>query len=368
VRIGFDAKRLFNNFTGLGNYSRFVVDALSAGYPNEEYFLYTPKLRPHHETSKYLDTSRFTVRQPEGKPGALWRTFSITDDLRNDKLDVFHGLSNELPFRKPPGIRTILTVHDLIFLRFPEYYGMIDVAIYRWKLRHSCRSADRIIAVSQQTATDLREFLGVDPKKISVVYQGCHPSFYRDVPKGTIEEVRERYGLPKEFILYVGTLERRKNAGLIIKALARVKNRIPVVLAGRPTKYIAELEGLVKRHQAQDWVKFVYNASFADLPAFYQAASLFIYPSVFEGFGIPIVEGIASGVPVITSNGSCFSEAGGPDCIYVNPSNHEELADAVTMVLDNADLRATMVDASRKYIARFAPSVIANDLMNIYTK
>ncbi|HZY81458.1 MAG TPA: glycosyltransferase family 1 protein [Cyclobacteriaceae bacterium] len=366
MKIGFDAKRLFNNFTGLGNYSRFVVDALSANYPANDYFLYTPKLRSHPETSHYLDTKRFTVRQPEGKPGALWRTFSITDDLRNDKLEIFHGLSNELPFRKPAGIRTVITVHDLIFLRFPEYYGMIDVAIYKWKLAHSCKSADVVIAVSQQTATDLQEFLGVDPKKIVVVYQGCHPSFYQKVSNEAIEAVRRHYELPEEFILYVGTLEKRKNAGLIIKALARMKNRIPVVFAGRPTKYIAELEGLVKKYQAQAWVKFVYNASFADLPAFYQAASLFIYPSVFEGFGIPIVEAIASGVPVITSNGSCFSEAGGPDCIYVNPSNPEELCDAVTMVLENGTLRSTMVDASGKYINKFAPGVIAGELTKVY--
>lgn len=366
MRVGFDSKRLFNNFTGLGNYSRFVVDALAANYPTNEYFLYSPAVRTHSETTHYLDAERFTVRQPQGKPGALWRTYSITDDIRNDKLDVFHGLSNELPLRKPLGVRTILTVHDLIFLRFPEYYRMFDVAIYRWKLKHSCKSADCVVAVSQQTAADLQEFLDVDPKKIVVVYQGCHPSFHRQVSREEIEGVRERYNLPKEFILYVGTLEKRKNAGLIIRALARMKNKIPVVFAGRPTKYVAELEALVKTHQAQDWVKFVYNTSFADLPAVYQAASLFIYPSVFEGFGIPIVEAIASGVPVITSNGSCFSEAGGPDCIYVNPSNPDELADKIKMVLDNAELRATMVDASKRYIEKFKPEVIAGELMKVY--
>lgn len=369
MRIGFDAKRLFHNFTGLGNYSRFVVDALSTTFPRDEYLLYTPRISSHPETQKYSNASRFTIRQPQGRmPGAWWRSLSITEDIKADKLNVYHGLSNELPWRKVVGVRTVLTVHDLIFLRFPEYYGMLDVEIYRWKLKHSCQSADSIVAVSHQTATDLHEFLGVDPAKVTVVHQGCHPSFYRQVSDEAIAQVKQKYGLPGQFILYVGTLEKRKNAGLILRALGRMKNKVPVVLAGKPTKYIAELEGLVKKYSLQDQVKFIYNASFADLPAFYQAASLFIYPSVFEGFGIPIVEAIASGVPVITSNGSCFSEAGGPDCIYINPSNPEELADSITMVLENSDLSSTMVDASRNYIEKFNPRVIAGELMKVYQR
>jgi len=363
VRIGFDAKRVFNNFTGLGNYSRFVVDGLLEHFPENQYLLYTPKIRQHPEVQKYLNLE---IRQPQkGTPGAWWRTFSIANDIKEDKLDVYHGLSNELPLRKPPGLKTVLTVHDLIFLRFPEYYGFIDVSIYKWKLKKACESADVIVAVSQQTASDLKDFLNVDERKLCVVYQGCHPQFYKKV---STEEVRKKYSLPKEFVLYVGTLEKRKNAGLIIKALSRVKNKIPVVFVGRATKYVKELDDLVNRFGVRDYVRFINNASFVDLPAIYQSASLFVYPSVFEGFGIPIVEAIASGVPVITSNGSCFSEAGGPDCIYVNPSNYEELADSMTMVLDNTDLRATMVDGSKKYIERFAPAVIASELMKIYRK
>jgi glycosyltransferase involved in cell wall biosynthesis len=324
--------------------------------------LYTPKIKQHPEVQKYLGLE---VKQPDkGTPGPWWRSVSIIKDLQRDKLDVYHGLSNELPVRKPHGTKTVVTVHDLIFMRFPEYYGMIDVSIYKWKLKRACENADVIVAVSQQTANDLRDFLNVDERKLRVVYQGCHPSFYKMV---ATEEVREKYSLPSEFLLFVGTLEKRKNAGVIIKALARMKNKVPVVMVGRPTKYIAELEGLLKQYNMREYVKFIYNMPFADLPALYQAASVFIYPSVFEGFGIPIVEAIASGVPVITSNGSCFSEAGGRDCIYVNPSNPEELADSITMVLDNKDLRDTMIDASRVYIERFAPRVIAGELMKVYS-
>lgn len=361
MRIGFDAKRVFNNFTGLGNYSRFVIDALSDHFPDNEYILYTPRIRQHPEVEKYRT---FDIKQPpKGKSGAWWRTFTIADDIRRDRLDVYHGLSNELPLRKTPGIKTVVTVHDLIFLRFPEYYGMIDVSIYKWKLKKACQSADAIVAVSQQTASDLKDFLGVDESKLHVVYQGCHPSFFHDV---SVDDVRKKFNLPNEFILYLGTIEKRKNAGLIIKALSLMKQKVPVVLVGRPTRYMAELEELIDKYHVRDHVKFIHDASFADLPALYHAASVFVYPSVFEGFGIPIVEAIACGVPVITSNGSCFSEAGGPHCIYVNPSNPEELADSVTMVLENSSLRATMIEGSRSYISRFAPPVIASELIKIY--
>lgn len=366
MKIGFDAKRLFNNFTGLGNYSRFVADALTEAYPDNEYLLYTPKVRQHIETQKYLGAP-YQLRQPRaGANGSWWRTFSIKDDLENEKLDVYHGLSNELPFGKPKGVKTVVTVHDLIFMRFPEYYGFIDVNIYKWKLARACKTADAIVAVSNQTATDLKDFLGVDEKKIVVVHQGCHPSFYRTSEAARMEEVRSKYQLPKEFILFVGTLEKRKNAGLIIKALSVMKNPVPLVLVGRATKYVDELNDLVRKHHLEDKVKMIHNASFADLPELYKLASLFVYPSVFEGFGIPIVEAIASGVPVISSNGSCFSEAGGPHCLYVNPSNFEELSDNMRMVLENSSVRTNMIDGSRQYIQRFAPEVIGESLMKVY--
>lgn len=367
MKVGFDAKRVFHNFTGLGNYSRFVIDALGARFPDDQYFLYTPKLKAHPETTHYLTKPGVSIRQPTtGQPGAWWRTFSIVDDMRRDGLDVFHGLSNELPLRRIRGIKTIVTVHDLIFIRFPEYYSVIDAAIYRYKLARSCQLADIVVAVSRQTASDLVEFLGVDERKIQVVYQGCHPSFFRSSSVEERRAVRDKYQLPEQFVLYLGTLEKRKNAGVLIRALGTMKRRVPVVLVGKRTSYVDELEALVTKLGVGNSVRFIHDAKFSELPTLYQMASLFVYPSVFEGFGIPIVEAIASGVPVITSNGSCFSEAGGPDCIYVNPSNAEELADSITMVLENSGLRTTMVDGSRTYIERFAPAVIAERLHELY--
>lgn len=370
MRIGFDAKRLFNNFTGLGNYSRFVVDALSEYYPDNEYTLYTPKFRQHNEIFRYLDNPQYAVRMPDSAIAkamkGYWRTVSVSKRWANDGIEIYHGLSNELPLSKADGVKTVMTVHDLIFKRFPGYYKALDVAIYNWKVSKACLSADKIIAVSQQTANDLREFYQVDERKLVVVYQGCHPQFHLSVTPERLSEVKDKYKLPDEFVLCVGTLEKRKNAALAVRALSRMKEKVTIVFVGRPTSYMNELVGLTASLGLSKYVRFIHQASFSELPAIYKLAKLFIYPSVFEGFGIPIVEAIACGVPVISSNGSCFSEAGGPHCIYVNPSSADELAHEMTNVLGSAELRNSMVLGSKSYIEKFKPKVIADDLMRVY--
>jgi glycosyltransferase involved in cell wall biosynthesis len=372
VRIGFDAKRLFNNFTGLGNYSRFVVNALVARYPPEEYYLYTPKLKAHPEVSPYLDGGRYVRRQPEGfvekRMSSWWRSFSLNNVLKEDGVDVYHGLSNELPSGVSSGgpFKAVLTVHDLIFRRFPELYNPIDVQIYTWKLRNACKNADHIIAISQQTANDLKEFLEVDEKKLQVIYQGHHPNFGIPYDKSALQMIREKYQLPAEFILCVGTLEKRKNAATIIKALSIMKEQLPLVLVGKQTNYMTDLQQLITERKLTDRVKFLHNVAFADLPGVYQMASVFVYPSVFEGFGIPIVEAIASGVPVVSSMGSSFAEAGGPHCLYCNPADPQAFADAMDRAIENTLLRDSMISGSKEYIKRFAPAVIADEVMKVY--
>lgn len=370
MRIAYDAKRLFNNFTGLGNYSRFVVDALAGSFPQDEYWLYSPKVVPHPETAHFLQSPRFTIRRPEdGIQKAfpsVWRSFSLGSVVHRDGIGILHGLSNELPVTKPAQLKTIVTVHDLIFRRFPGYYNPLDVQIYSWKLRQSLRSADKVIAVSHQTAADLAEFEGVEENRLVVIHQGCHAAFKQGYGDDLVDQIKSKYSLPDTFVLCVGTLEKRKNAILLIKALSLMREKITVVIAGKPTPYASELRDLVSQLKLEPFVHFIYHVPYEDLPLLYRASSVFVYPSVFEGFGIPIVEAIASKVPVITSNGSCFSEAGGPNCIYVNPSNPEELAVAISQVLGDDDLRKTMVTKSLEYIARFEPPVIAGQLMKVY--
>jgi glycosyltransferase involved in cell wall biosynthesis len=372
VRIGFDAKRLYNNFTGLGNYSRFLVSAIRNTYPTEEVVLFTPSVKVNSDTKPFLDdTAIQTVLPPryltKVKLGSYWRTFSLTAEAKKNRLTLFHGLSHELPNRISSATRSVVTVHDLIFLRYPGFYSAIDRAIYTRKVKYACQQADAIVAISHQTKQDVIEFLKVREEKVKVVYQGCHPNFKKVYSADELEAIRLTYKLPNEFILSVGTLEERKNSLHILKALVLLKDvDIPLVLIGKPTKYLQQLHDFIQKHNLSHRIYFLHHVTFSDLPGIYRMAKVFVYPSRFEGFGIPLVEAIQCGVPVITSAGSCFSEAAGPNSLYVSPDDVDQLAEALKQVIQNESVRSRMIAESLRYIEQFEPGRIASAMMDVY--
>ncbi len=371
MRIGFDAKRLFNNFTGLGNYSRFVLSALLEHFPSHHYTLYSPKIKDHNETRPFRVNPKVLIRTPpkwvKGSGfGSFWRSVNLGNIAFRDGADIFHGLSNELPLTKPKGLKTVVTIHDLIFVRDPELYSSIDVKIYKKKLSHACKSADKLIAISQQTAKDLQHYLDVPKDRIKVVYQGCHEIFKERHSAEAINKVREKYQLPGKYLLSVGTLEPRKNALLILKALAKLDGDVSLVLIGRSTSYQTELDKFIDLSGLKEKVFFIQKVSFEDLPKIYQGSEIFIYPSKFEGFGIPIVEAIQSEVPVIAATGSCLEEAGGPSCIYVDPDGADELAEAIARIRKDPTRSSLMVKNSLQYVKKFDAGRIAADLVRVY--
>jgi glycosyltransferase involved in cell wall biosynthesis len=375
VKVGFDAKRFFNNFTGLGNYSRFVIGALSEYIPENEYFLYSPKFKSHPEFNAILKRSNIKIIKAPAiytnlKAGSLWRTWGVSREASVRELDVFHGLSQELPIKLAARVKKIVTVHDLIFIRYPELYNPLDVFIYKAKVKAACQQADKILATSIQTKSDIVDFLHIDHEKIDVVYQGSHPSFKRKFSAAEIEKVRTKYELPESYILNVGTIEERKNVLLLIKSLSQLPKdlRSHLVIVGRPTKYKIRILEEAQRLGVGERIIFLHDVSFADLPAIYQGARIFVYPSIFEGFGIPIVEALESSVPVIAATGSCLSEAGGPGSIYVNPLDEGELAEQLKKVLTDGELRTRMIASGKNYIEQFEPKAIAEKLLRIYQK
>ncbi len=370
--IGFDAKRFFSNFTGLGNYSRFVVDALSKGYPEESYSLFAPRIKSHPEYDHILSRPNVQAIGPSGIEKAvrsLWRSVLVSQEPAVQKLDIFHGLSQEIPLYLPSKVKTVVTVHDLIFFRYPQYYNPIDVAIYKAKVLSACRRADLIIAISEQTADDVAHFLKVSRTKIRVVYQGCHPSFRTMPSAGQRAAIKSAYKLPDRYILNVGTVETRKNLALLVKALPLLSPdcRLKLVVVGRSTKYKDFVLRIARDLGVVDELVFLENVSFAHLPTIYQMAEVFVYPSEFEGFGIPIVEAIESGIPVIAATGSCLEEAGGPDSCYVDPQDHGQLASCLNQVLSDEDLRQRMTGRSAQYVKKFLPTSIASDLFREYS-
>jgi glycosyltransferase involved in cell wall biosynthesis len=366
--IGFDAKRAFYNSSGLGNYSRNLINALAKNFPGNHYFLFTPKTKNRLS----LDNDKqFTVVEP-GKLvfrlfTSLWRSVFMANDIKRHKIDIFHGLSHELPFGiEKTGVKSIVTVHDLIFIRFPELYKWFDRKIYTRKIIHACKVSDRIVAISKQTRDDLITCLGVGPDKITVIYQGCNPCFWNDFSEEYHKEIRAKYNLPAKYLLYVGTIEERKNLLSIIKALHISAINIPWVVVGRKVKpYFKKVLNYVTDHRL-DNIMFLEGISNSDLPVIYREAECFIYLSFVEGFGIPLLEALVSGTPVITTAGGCFPEAAGPGSIYVNPLDPGQIGEAIIKVTSDKDLRERMISMGAAYADNFKDDLIARDYMTLY--
>lgn len=371
MRIGFDAKRLFNNFTGLGNYSRFVVKALLDNYANHHYTLYSPKIKQHLETQQFRVNPKLLIRTPptwvRGSGfGSFWRSVNLGNIAFRDGMDIYHGLSNELPVTKPKGLKTVVTIHDLIFIRYPELYHKIDTKIYRKKLKHACESADKIITISKQTANDLKQYFEISEERIQVIYQGCDEIFKKRFSKEEVQSVIKKYNLPENFVLTVGTIEARKNALVLLKAAVQLSKDVSIVLIGKPTKYQAQLNQFIAENNLNSRVRFVHDVVFTDLPKIYQASKVFVYPSRFEGFGIPIVEAIHSQVPVIAATGSCLEEAGGPSSMYIDPDDADALAEGIKVFLRDEARRTKVVANGLDFVKQFEPPQIAANMMDVY--
>jgi glycosyltransferase involved in cell wall biosynthesis len=364
--IGYDAKRFFRNNTGLGNYSRDLVRVMRQFYPDNSYLLYTPSF----EDSPYKSTTDLdTIRTPKGfvsnKLKGLWRTKNIVCDLVSDKIEIFHGLSGELPMSlKGNGIKSIVTIHDLIFLRYPHLYKPIDRYIYTKKFRYACHQADKIVAISEQTKLDIINFLDVDATKIEVIYQGCHQAFKEKKTAHEKQEIKQKLGLPEEFLLNVGTIEERKNALSIVKAIKDTD--IPLVLVGKSTKYQADILEYVRKENMGHRIFFRQGLSMSELATLYAVAKVFVYPSVFEGFGIPIIEALYSGTPVITTNSGVFPEAGGPSSLYVDTKDIQQLRDAIVSILESEDKQSEMRNLGLGYVQKFNDDRIASQWQQLY--
>lgn len=371
LTIGYDAKRAVSNGTGLGNYCRTLLNDLGTIDTTDSFRLYVPDLG-RDDLRSQLDMPRnmsfVTPANKLVKPlRSLWRIKGIVNDLKRDGVDIYHGLTGELPLGlSKAGIKSVVTIHDLIFMRHPEYYSPIDVAIYKWKFRNAIRQANRIIAISECTRRDIMELGEIDDSRIDVVYQSCDTRFRLQVSPEQKQDVRARYSLPKRYVLFVGTIEERKNALLAAQALPYLSDDIHLVLVGRQTAYAKTITSFARQNGLANRIHMLSGVPTSDLYAIYQQAECFVYPSRYEGFGIPVIEAIQSRLPVIACTGSCLEEAGGPDNVYVDPDEPQEMAMAIKSITDNPDAARQIVTRSLDYIRRFENGNVAQEMLNVY--
>jgi glycosyltransferase involved in cell wall biosynthesis len=379
MQIAFDAKRAFHNGTGLGHYSRTLIQSLSRVYPKHDYWLLNPKPGKRFSVN---GTSLHEV-QPQAPLhrwlSGAWRSSWCKSWLTQHHIELYHGLSHELPQGiDRTGIATVVTMHDLIPVRYPGQYKWIDRQIYERKFRYACQKADRIIAISEQTKADIVAFYRIDEKKIRVCYQSCHPRFYERISDVEKNRIRQKYQLPSSYFLSVGSIIERKNLLQVCKAMEQLKNTldIPLLIIGSGGRYKRKVQQYIGEHRLNHRIRFLSDEptlsndpdfiSAQDFPALYQMATALLYPSYFEGFGIPVLEGLCSKVPVITSNRSCLPEAGGKGAFYVDPDSAEEIAGAMQRAASDTNLVQQHIEWGWQHAQWFNTERTAAAVMSVY--
>ncbi|MBL0355915.1 MAG: glycosyltransferase family 4 protein [Chitinophagaceae bacterium] len=379
MKIGFDAKRAFQNSTGLGNYSRSLIAGLAAQFPEHQYTLFAPKQTGLFNTTTFtnidivLPQTKFDRSFP-----ALWRRSRVVKDISRNGIDIFHGLSNELPAGiEKSGAKSVITVHDLIFEKYPETYHFEQRYTHRWKMKQACEVADAIIAASSQTKQDLIGYYKIPADKIFVCYQNCSPLFERQWDEEEKNRIKKKYQLPDQFFLFVSSVTKRKKLIDACKALTLLKNTspIPLVVIGDGKKEKEEVKKYLIENKLDHQVIFLNEllqakeagfTSSADFPGIYQQALALVYPSVFEGFGIPLLEAMWSGLPVISSNSSCLPEVTGDAALYFSPGDVETLAAHMLRISKDTELINSLKVDGLKRAVLFTSKKHAESVMKVY--
>jgi len=373
LTIGFDAKRLFNNTTGLGNYSRTIVKNLYQHFPQNNYTLFSPKIKQNNFNENFVDNTNFNKVSANTIFKNYWRSYGITQTFKANNIQIFHGLSNELPFNiKKSSTKSVLTVHDLIFEKLPKTYPLMDRLIYHHKVKTSCKNADRIIAISENTKQDIIKHYKISPQKIDVVYQSCNCLFFSSENQTKSLEKFQNLNLPNEYLLYVGSVTPRKNLKTLLEALTILSpsTQLPLLIVGQGKSYKNEMQQLSHKLKVDHLLFWLDNINDTHvLMQLYKNAEALIYPSLYEGFGLPVVEALLCKTPVITGNNSSLKEAGGPSSYYINVLDKDEIKEAIELVLTDNDMKIIMQNEGYEYATKnFNSSVTSKNIMRVYEK
>lgn len=363
MRLGFDAKRVFHNSTGLGHYSRNLLLALNRYYPYAHYLLFTPR-----RDKVNFDHSGFEKVYPDGGWDFTWRSWGIVRQIKKLQVDIFHGLSNEIPFTAPSaGVKTVVTIHDIIYKKYPSAYGFFDRSVYDRKTGFAVNHADRVVASSQSTLSDLEEVYGLDTSKGRVVYPPLNPIFYNTEPG---EEIHSSVQIPSEFLLFVGAGNERKNLEMLISMQEATPkgSRIPVVVVGGGSAYAKQCRKRIVQQKLDEDFLFLEACNDLQLKWLYQHAVALLYPSRYEGFGMPVTEALLCGCPVIVSNNSSLPEAGGDAALYASTYDPQEWITLLNTILDSGEWKDGFTQRAAQHTRSFSHEVIAGQMMDVYNE
>ena len=367
MKIGIDIRPLRDVMTGIGRYVSKMTEALVNSGDGNEYTLFfsdiaNKSIQGLPENNKYvLSRHRWPAKIVNGLwaytnyPKAEWFTGS---------LDVFHSPSLQVPPTQKAA--RVFTIFDLIAVAYPDMAIPSSVRHFRPRIRHYISRADVIVAISKATAGDIVNILDIQPEKIRVVYPGTTP-LIKATPE-QIEGVRAKFSLQKDFILFVSRLDPRKNLSRLLKAFefSGLFKDFELVIAGPKGWHMEEIFQTWRESKCRDKIKWLYFVGDDDLTALYSGAALFVYPSLAEGFGLPILEAMSVGCPVLTSNVSSMPEAAGDAAVYVDPYDVAAISDGLLQLAGNSYLREQMASLGYERIKQFTWENVAFEMSKIY--
>jgi glycosyltransferase involved in cell wall biosynthesis len=373
MKIGFDAKRFFFNHSGLGNYSRMLIESLFKYFPENEYVLYSDRLdtldRAHPDALRilklYVDnrsdgSDLYTLVMVDAPK--WWRTLGMGKRAAQDGVEVFHGLSNELPWDLPASVAGVCTIHDVIFKEFPFYYPRIDRLIYDFKTKKAIQNASRLIMTSQATQSQVEKYYPNAKGRSVVVYQAVDPAFYGD---GHVQRTRETNA---PYFVYQSSFTQRKNHAVLVDAFALIQHQTDwnLTLIGLNGPTLAAVQLQIEKLGLGNRITCLVDQSRQEMIDCVTGAAGFVYPSLNEGFGIPLAESLAAGLPMAVSNISVFRELTEDLPVYFHPNKAEEMASAMISITTAEEQTRQRLKQSTLQ-SKIDPKTIAEQLIRVYS-
>ncbi|MDD4953548.1 MAG: glycosyltransferase family 1 protein [Candidatus Omnitrophica bacterium] len=364
MRIGIDARFIQGPNTGVTNYLVNLIKALERIDRDNDYTLF---LSDPDYAGRLRQGSRFKVIVKEAS-ALFWKNVWLPKQARKLKIDVMHFPAYTCPFVKVKN--SVVTVHDLVHKVNPRWFSLRELILIGLPITIAIRKAAKIIAVSESTKRDIMKFYGVKEDKIAVTLEAADSTFRPINDQAALEDIRSKYKLGINFILYVGVLFKRRNIQRLIEAflLMQKDKELPgyqLVIAG-PGKDYFDLQGLLDRYKLRDRVSYLGYVDQQDLPLLYNAASFFVYPSLYEGFGLPVLEAMSCGKAVITSNVSSLPEITGEAGILIDPYSTEELYQAMRRLGQDNGLRERLGDLALERSRNFSWEKMARQTLEVY--
>jgi glycosyltransferase involved in cell wall biosynthesis len=371
LKIAIDVRTVLPNRSGVGNYVLHLIQNLQKVDSEPIYYFLAQKKNLPLLGPLVKEQGRLlTFFSHENHPwGDFWEHFLLPMRLKQQGIHIFHGPASLIPFQKDH-YRLVVTIHDLVAFLFPKTIPLKYGAYMRFLLKQAVRKADRIISVSEHTRKDLIQILKVPSDKISVVHEAPSPIFRPYDQNQAREYLKKRYGIDKKFIYHLGNIEPRKNLIVLLEAFRQVKDSFPqehlLVVSGQKGWLIRSLSQYLKDYPRKEDLRFTGYVPAEELPLFMSAAELFVFPSLYEGFGLPVLEAMSCGVPVISANRSSIPEIVGSAAVLVDPTQAKELAETIRVLLENPEERKRLSLLGQAQAAQFSWEEVARKTSQIY--